>query len=98
MAKRLAAKQTATLDRVVATNRRARHDYDLIDLFECGIVLQGSEVKSLRTGRAQLNDTAFSWTTLTRPRLDALAEDAVANQVPVALKVELGRAAPGLLP
>jgi len=56
VAKRLAAKQVATLDRVVATNRRARHDYDLIDIFECGIVLQGSEVKSLRTGRAQLND------------------------------------------
>jgi SsrA-binding protein len=56
VAKRLAAKESATQDRVVATNRRARHDYDLIDTFECGIVLQGSEVKSLRTGRAQLND------------------------------------------
>ena len=57
MAKRLAAKQTAGQDRVVATNRRARHDYDLLETFECGIVLQGSEVKSLRTGRAQLNDS-----------------------------------------
>ena len=57
MAKRLAAKQTATQDRVVATNRRARHDYDLIETFECGIVLVGSEVKSLRTGRAQLKDS-----------------------------------------
>jgi len=57
VAKRLAAKQTATQDRVVATNRRARHDYDLIETFECGIVLVGSEVKSLRTGRAQLKDS-----------------------------------------
>jgi SsrA-binding protein len=56
VAKRLAAKLTATQDRVVATNRRARHDYDLIETFECGIVLVGSEVKSLRTGRAQLKD------------------------------------------
>jgi SsrA-binding protein len=57
VAKRLAAKQTAGQDRTVATNRRARHDYDLLETFECGIVLQGSEVKSLRTGRAQLNDS-----------------------------------------
>jgi SsrA-binding protein len=56
VAKRLAAKQTTTQDRVVASNRRARHDYDLIETFECGIVLLGSEVKSLRTGRAQLKD------------------------------------------
>src|ERR1700728_2170739 len=55
--KRLAAKQSTTQDRVVATNRRARHDYELIETFECGIVLLGSEVKSLRTGRAQLNDS-----------------------------------------
>jgi len=40
----------------VATNRRARFDYDILETFECGIVLQGSEVKSLRSGRAQLSD------------------------------------------
>ena len=40
----------------MASNRRARHDYDIIDTFECGIVLQGSEVKSLREGKAQLSD------------------------------------------
>jgi SsrA-binding protein len=56
VAKRQAAKQTSTQDRVVATNRRARFDYDILETFECGIVLQGSEVKSLRTGRAQLSD------------------------------------------
>ena len=41
-------------DRVVATNRRARHDYDILETLECGIVLQGSEVKSLREGKAQI--------------------------------------------
>src|ERR1700728_2173595 len=55
--KRLAAKQSTTQDRVVATNRRARHDYELIETFECGIVLLGSEVKALRLGRGELNDS-----------------------------------------
>ena len=41
-------------DRVVATNRRARHDYEIIETLECGIVLTGSEVKSLREGKAQI--------------------------------------------
>jgi SsrA-binding protein len=40
----------------VATNRRARHKFKLLERFECGIVLQGSEVKSLRAGKAQLNE------------------------------------------
>ncbi len=56
MAKRRAQNQVTTRDRVVATNRRARYDYELLETFECGIVLQGSEVKSLRSGRAQLAD------------------------------------------
>jgi len=56
VAKRLAKRQETSQDRVVATNRRARHDYELLETYECGIVLQGSEVKSLRTGRAQLSD------------------------------------------
>ncbi len=43
-------------DRVIATNRRARHDYDILDTLECGIVLTGSEVKSLRNGHAQIAD------------------------------------------
>jgi SsrA-binding protein len=42
--------------RTVARNRRARHDYDILKEIECGIVLQGSEVKSLRTGRVSLQD------------------------------------------
>ncbi len=41
-------------DRVVATNRRARHDYEIIESMECGITLTGSEVKSLREGKAQI--------------------------------------------
>ena len=39
---------------VVATNRRARHDYAIQETFEAGIVLTGAEVKSLRAGRASL--------------------------------------------
>jgi SsrA-binding protein len=42
--------------RVVARNRRARHDYDILETFECGLALQGSEVKSLREGRVTLSD------------------------------------------
>lgn len=40
----------------VATNRRARHRFELIEKVEAGIVLRGSEVKSLRTGKAQMAD------------------------------------------
>lgn len=40
--------------KLIAENRRARHDYELLDRFEAGIVLHGSEVKSLRAGHAQL--------------------------------------------
>jgi SsrA-binding protein len=40
----------------VATNRRARHRFELLERFECGIELLGTEVKSLRDGKAQLAD------------------------------------------
>ena len=40
----------------IAKNRRARHDYSIIDTFEAGLVLTGSEVKSLRDGKANLSD------------------------------------------
>jgi len=43
-------------EKVVATNRRARHDYELIERYECGVQLTGDEVKSLRAGRASLVD------------------------------------------
>ena len=47
----------AEMSRPVASNRRARHDYEIIDTVECGMVLQGSEVKSLRAGRIALQDS-----------------------------------------
>ena len=40
----------------VATNRQASYRYNLLERFECGIVLTGTEVKSLRDGKAQLKD------------------------------------------
>ncbi len=55
-AKRDAKKAEPPGDRTVASNRRARHDYEILETTECGIVLQGSEVKSLREGKAQLAD------------------------------------------
>jgi SsrA-binding protein len=39
---------------IVADNRKARHDYDIEESFEAGIVLTGSEIKSVRAGRVQL--------------------------------------------
>jgi SsrA-binding protein len=57
IARREAAREAARgTDRTVATNRRARHDYEILERIECGIVLQGSEVKSLREGTAQIGD------------------------------------------
>ncbi len=43
--------------KVVASNRKARHDYAILDTYEAGIVLTGTEVKSLRAGRASLVDS-----------------------------------------
>jgi SsrA-binding protein len=43
-------------EKVVATNRKARHDYSIEDTYEAGLVLSGTEVKSLRMGRASLVD------------------------------------------
>jgi SsrA-binding protein len=43
-------------EKVVATNRRARYDYEILDTYEAGLVLQGSEVKSLRGGKANIGD------------------------------------------
>lgn len=42
--------------KLAAQNRKARHDYDVIDTFEAGLVLRGSEVKSIREGKVQLRD------------------------------------------
>ena len=46
--------------KVVADNRRARFDYEILDTFEAGLMLLGSEVKSLRQGRASLADSYAS--------------------------------------
>ena len=43
--------------KIIAENRRARHDYAIEDDLECGIVLMGSEVKSLRTGKANIAES-----------------------------------------
>jgi SsrA-binding protein len=42
--------------KTVASNRRALHDYEILDRFEAGVVLTGSEVKSLRGGRGSLSE------------------------------------------
>jgi SsrA-binding protein len=41
---------------LIARNKRARHDYEILDTWEAGIVLTGTEVKALRDGRANLTD------------------------------------------
>ena len=43
-------------NRVVATNRKARHNYSILETFEAGVALMGTEVKSLRDGQASLAD------------------------------------------
>lgn len=42
--------------RVVCQNRRARHDYDIVDEIECGIILVGSEVKSIRDNKISIEE------------------------------------------
>jgi SsrA-binding protein len=42
--------------KVIVSNRKARHDYFILDTYECGLVLVGTEVKSLREGKASLAD------------------------------------------
>ena len=44
--------------KVVASNRKARHDYTILDTYEAGMALTGTEVKSLRAGRASLTQPA----------------------------------------
>lgn len=43
-------------EKVIVQNRKARHDYEILQVFEAGIVLQGTEVKSLRAGKSNLQD------------------------------------------
>ncbi|RME67192.1 MAG: SsrA-binding protein, partial [Nitrospirae bacterium] len=43
--------------KIVCQNRKAYHDYEILETFEAGLVLKGTEVKSLRQGRANLKDS-----------------------------------------
>jgi len=45
-----------SVEKSICTNRRARHQYEILDEIECGIVLRGSEVKSLRSGKVSLEE------------------------------------------
>lgn len=47
---------TAEAVKLITSNRRARHDYAILDTFEAGLVLTGTEVKSLRDGKASLQE------------------------------------------
>ena len=53
-------KPTMIVTGAVAENRRARYDYEILDTLEAGIMLTGSEVKSLRTGKAQITESYAS--------------------------------------
>ncbi|MGE5664769.1 MAG: SsrA-binding protein SmpB [Deltaproteobacteria bacterium] len=48
--------KTSLSEKTVATNRRARHEYEILESFECGLVLHGYEVKSIREGRVNISD------------------------------------------
>ncbi|MEU1820372.1 SsrA-binding protein SmpB [Streptomyces roseifaciens] len=50
------AKEKKETHKFVAQNKKARHDYHILDTYECGMVLTGTEVKSLRQGRSSLVD------------------------------------------
>ena len=58
MGKKKSKQQAAsTNERTIAENRKARHEYNVLDAMECGIVLVGSEVKSLRNGTVALSES-----------------------------------------
>jgi SsrA-binding protein len=44
-------------EKIVASNRRAHHDYEVLETYEAGLVLRGTEVKALRDGRADLKES-----------------------------------------
>src|SRR5438270_12394904 len=61
MAKQVARPRAVTAakpleERTISSNRQARYEYELLDRFEAGIVLTGSEIKSVRAGRVNLRD------------------------------------------
>lgn len=50
-------------EKLIATNRKARHDYEILETYEAGLVLKGTEVKSLRAGQVNFKD---SYATISR--------------------------------
>ncbi len=56
----MASKKKSTSQRSIAENRRAKFDYEILETVEAGIMLEGSEVKSLRTGKANIADSYAS--------------------------------------
>ena len=60
MTKKKGKAKSARIDpneRPIAENRKARHDYHLLERYEAGLVLQGTEVKSLRAGKVNIRDS-----------------------------------------
>lgn len=53
----MAKKKKSAPNPVLATNRKARHDYNILDTYEAGIVLVGTEIKALREGKVSLVDS-----------------------------------------
>lgn len=56
MAKKAKKKKEVDNNSTLATNRRARHDFKILDTYECGMVLVGTEIKSMREGKISLVD------------------------------------------
>jgi SsrA-binding protein len=56
MAAATAQSSNRPVRKIIAQNKKARHDFLIVDTYECGVVLMGTEVKSLRLGRASLVD------------------------------------------
>ena len=56
MAAATAQSSNRPVRKIIAQNKKARHDFLILDTYECGVVLMGTEVKSLRLGRASLAD------------------------------------------
>ena len=74
-------------EHVVATNRKARHEYEILDRIEAGLVLSGAEVKSLRAGRCSLQDgyatVRDGEATLKGVHITPYAQGSIFNQEPV---------------
>jgi SsrA-binding protein len=74
-------------EKLIAENRKARHDYHLVERFEAGLVLTGSEVKSLREGRASLQqayaDVRDGEAWLIGAHIDTYHQAGISNHEPV---------------